>query len=27
VFYNIVLSSLAFGLLLLSFARRAPESD
>jgi hypothetical protein len=27
VFYNIVLSSLAFGLLLLSFARHAPESD
>jgi len=27
VFYNIVLSSLAFGVLLLSFARRAPESD
>lgn len=27
VFYNIVLSSLAFGLLVLSFARRAPESD
>ena len=27
VLYNIVLSSLAFGLLLLSFARRAPESD
>ena len=27
VLYNIVLSSLAIGLLLLSFARRAPESD
>jgi hypothetical protein len=27
VLYNIVLSSLAFGLLVLSFARRAPESD
>lgn len=27
VLYNIVLSSLAIGLLLLSFARRAPEPD
>ncbi len=27
VFYNTVLSSLAIGLLLLSFARRAPEPD
>jgi hypothetical protein len=27
VLYNIVLSSLALGLLLLSFARRAPQSD
>lgn len=27
VLYNIVLSSLAIGLLVLSFARRAPESD